>query len=263
MIDSHCHLDFAQFDPDRERILTTCHQAGISRILIPNTQLNSLPTLLSLKHQANDSRPHFDIAAGLHPWFLSQHQQTDLNELESWLQQHHQHCIAIGETGIDKTIAERVPLPHQIDSLERHIALANAFNLPLILHHRNSHNELIRVLKQARFKHGGVIHAFSGSVQLAEEYVAMGFLLGMGGTITYPRANKTIKAMSHIALENLLLETDAPDMPVNGRQGQRNSPEYLPEIAAALAKIKAVSVEEVAAATSANYHRLFAPESSG
>lgn len=260
MIDSHCHLDFTQFDPDRERILATCHQASISRILIPNTQLNTLPTLLSLKRLANESLPHIDIAAGLHPWFLSQHVEADLNRLEIWLQQHQQHCIAIGETGLDKAIVERVPLPTQTDSLERHIALASQYKLPLILHHRKSHNELIRILKQTRFTQGGVIHAFSGSLQVAEEYVAMGFLLGIGGTITYPRANKTIEALSHIALENLLLETDAPDMPLNGRQGQRNSPEYLPDVAAALAKIKAVSVEEVVSVTSANYHQLFAPE---
>lgn len=260
MIDSHCHLDFAPFNPDRERILTTCHQAGISRILVPNTRLSSLTALLRLQRQVKHNSPHIDIAAGLHPWFLS-HDQSDLNGLESWLQQHHQQCVAIGETGLDMAIAERVSLQRQTDSLERHIALASEFSLPLILYHRKSHNQLIRILRHARFKQGGVIHAFSGSVQVAEEYVAMGFLLGIGGTITYTRANKTIEALTHIALENLLLETDAPDMPMCGRQGQRNSPEYLPDVAAALAKIKAVSVEEVTAATSGNYHRLFAPES--
>lgn len=257
MIDSHCHLDFAQFDSDRATILSNCAQAGISRILIPNTRLHSLDKLHELTASRCENAPILDMAAGLHPWFLAQHVDTELDQLAHWLQSHHRHCVAIGETGIDLTITERVAEQQQSIALEGQIALAREYKLPLILHHRNSHNQLIRLLKRSRFNQGGVIHAFSGSLQTAEQYLELGFLLGIGGTITYPRAKKTITALQHLPLTHCLLETDAPDMPMHGRQGQRNSPEYLVDVAAALAKIKNLSVAEVMAVTTDNYHRLF------
>lgn len=257
MIDSHCHLDFTQFDSDRQAILSNCTQADISRILIPNTRLSSLDKVRELTATRSENAPVLDMAAGLHPWFLGLHVETELEQLAHWLQSHHRHCVAIGETGIDLAITERVSEQQQCVALAGHIALASQYKLPLILHHRNSHNQLIRLLKHSRFNQGGVIHAFSGSLQTAEEYLALGFLLGIGGTITYPRAKKTIATLHHLPLTHCLLETDAPDMPMNGRQGQRNSPEYLVNVAAAVAKIKNLSIAEVAAVTTDNYHRLF------
>jgi TatD DNase family protein len=139
-----------------------------------------------------------------------------------------------------------------LDQLE----LAQSLRLPVVLHHRQSHNELIRLIKHHKFSRRGVIHAFSGSYQIAKTYIELGFYLGIGGTITYPRGKKTRDAIADIPLEYLLLETDAPDMPLCGFQGQRNSPTQLPIIAEALATLKHIDVEQVARVTSANYNSL-------
>lgn len=259
MIDSHCHLDFAQFDEDRKQVLGTCAQAGIQRVLIPNTQAERLPQVLALTQQAVE-QPTIDMAAGLHPWFLP-NTQTDidiaLDTLEQFLAHRHPQSLAVGETGLDLVIVDQVDFTLQCHAFEAHIALATRFQLPLIVHQRKSHNELIRLLKHSQFRWGGVIHGFSGSVQVAEQYIEMGFLLGIGGTITYPRAQKTRQTLAQIAVQHLLLETDAPDMPMCGRQGKRNSPEFLTEVAQALAAIKQLSIEEVTQATTENYCRLF------
>src|SRR5690606_37745894 len=134
--------------------------------------------------------------------------------------------------------------------LALHLELAQELKKPLIVHCHKAHNELIAQLKHYQLSAGGVIHAFSGSLEMAQIYRDMGFLLGIGGTITYERAKKTRNAVKHIGLDALVLESDAPDMPLHGRQGQRNSPALIPLIAQALAELQEVPVDEIARATS-------------
>ena len=136
------------------------------------------------------------------------------------------------------------------------IELAIKYHKPLILHHRQSHNELIRLLKQNEFPHGGIIHAFSGSEQIANTYIEMGFMLGVGGTITYPRAKKTRGSIKTIPLEFIVLETDSPDMPLNGFQGEINTPLQLPLVVKELAILKQISEHEVIEQTTRNYNKV-------
>src|SRR5690606_10932943 len=150
-------------------------------------------------------------------------------------------CVALGECGLDKL--KEVNLEQQQRLFAMQVELASELELPLIIHCCKAHNEVIALLRRHRLPAGGVIHAFSGSTQIAETYVELGFRLGIGGTITYERARKTRQAVANVPLTALLLESDAPDMPLCGRQGERNSPQYLPDIAQVLAQLRGQPLE--------------------
>lgn len=258
MIDSHCHLDFLQFDEDRAEVIQSSLSLGIRTILLPGTHAAGWSKQITLCTQF----PQLRYALGLHPYFLSQYRQEHLTELKKLINDLRQQVLAVGEIGLDFAIAaqntEQGKL--QIEVFEEQLTLAQENQLPVIVHHRQSHNEIIRILKSAGLTQGGVIHAFSGSYQQARQYVDMGFKLGVGGTITYPRAAKTRLTIGKMPLDALLLETDAPDMPVSGKQGKRNSPENLPEILNALAEIRSESREQIELATDLNFAALFVPD---
>ncbi|MEP1447077.1 MAG: TatD family hydrolase [Paraglaciecola sp.] len=224
MIDSHCHLDFSCFDYDREQVLANCKKLSVDTIVIPGTQANQWQRQIDLCHLNSQLR----FALGLHPYFLNQFTPSDLIELKRLLEQHTNKVVALGEIGLDTHIDVDWQLQKQV--FEQQLIIAKNQMLPVILHHRKSHNDLIRILKASKFNCGGIVHAFSGSLQEAQTYVELGFKIGVGGAITYPRANKTRNVISQLPLTSLVLETDAPDMPLMGKQGVRNSPEYLPEI---------------------------------
>jgi TatD DNase family protein len=224
LIDSHCHLDFSCFDHDRVEILERCRKLSIDTIVIPGTQANQWQKQIDLCHLY----PQLRFALGLHPYFLSNFEPSHLVKLTNLLNQYQHQVLALGEIGLDTHIDVDWKLQKQV--FKQQLTIAKEHMLPVILHHRNSHNELIRILKATKFSQGGVVHAFSGSLQEAQTYVDLGFKIGVGGGITYARANKTRKTISQLPLSSLILETDAPDMPLMGKQGERNSPEYLPEI---------------------------------
>lgn len=255
MIDSHCHIDLPAFDADRAQVIQTCSDLQIERLLVPGLSLEQAESLLDLKQQF----PIIDIAFGLHPYFLkslnAQQRQSLQDKFTDYTLQHQRSIVAIGECGLDASLP--LPMDYQQEMLSFQIALAAQLNKPLVLHHRQSHNELIRMLKQQRFSNGGVIHAFSGSKQIAHSYIDMGFYLGVGGTITYPRAKKTRETIQNVALEHLLLETDSPDMPLHGHQGKRNSPTQLPLVVAALSALKQIDERMISEQTTANYMKLF------
>ncbi|WP_334031499.1 TatD family hydrolase [Alteromonas sp. P256] len=167
---------------------------------------------------------------------------------------------AIGETGLDGHIPVDMNVQKQV--LHAHLNIADSFGLPVILHHRKSHHLLLEALKASSFKGRGVVHAFSGSIDVAKRYIDRGFCLGIGGTITYERAKKTRDTVTYLLRhhpEHILLETDAPDMPMSGRQGQPNMPHYLTDVVAALSGLSGIEPDEIKTITSANYARLFKP----
>lgn len=268
--DSHCHLDFIEFNTDRAVLWQACNAQSINQLLIPGVT----PDQWNVAAQLCLRFDGLIYAAGIHPHWIEQQQwfrtvsngllapdtQENIASLiaaEFVRSEHPQAslCRAIGECGLDKLIATPIALQQQL--LNLHIDVANQLEKPLIVHCVRAHNEMIALLKKNKPKAGGVIHAFSGSYEVAQEYVALGFYLGVGGTITYARAQKTRAAVAQIPLAYLLLETDAPDMPLQGKQGQRNSPEYLPLIAAQVAQLRDLSVAEVATATTRNAQTLF------
>lgn len=246
MIDSHCHLDFSCFDHDRAEVLDNCTKLTIDTIVIPGTRANHWQKQIDLCGQY----PKLRFALGLHPYFLTRFEPGHFVTLIALLKQHQKDVLALGEIGLDRHIDVEWQLQRQV--FEQQLLIAEEHKLPVILHHRNSHNELIRILKIMKFTHGGIVHAFSGSVQQAQTYIDLGFKIGVGGIITYSRANKTRKTISQLPLNSLVLETDAPDMPLMGKQGQRNSPEYLPQIFESLMTLRQETKQDVLKACSEN-----------
>jgi TatD DNase family protein len=256
LIDSHCHLDLDDFDNDRDQVIKACLNKGISQILIPGVSPSRWDKQIMICRQY----PELVLALGVHPHFLSDSRDISLQALDTILAENKHEIVAVGEIGLDFHLSKQsggASESLQQTIFEKQLILATRYELPVIVHHRQSHNQIIRTLKNVNFEQGGVIHAFSGSAQEAQSYIDMGFLLGVGGTITYERASKTRQTINDVKLEHLLLETDSPDMPLQGYQGQRNSPVRVVEIARHLAALKSISIEQVSQQTDENFRRLF------
>jgi TatD DNase family protein len=246
LIDSHCHLDFSCFDNDRIEIIGRCKKLTVNTILIPGTQASQWQKQIELCY----SHPQLRFALGLHPYFLNTFKPAHLDRLTYLLNEYPNKVIALGEIGLDTH--SNIDWDLQTHVFEQQLVIAKAHKLPVILHHRNSHNQLIRILKAKKFNQGGIVHAFSGSLQEAKIYIDLGFKIGVGGGITYSRANKTRKTIAQLPLSCLVLETDAPDMPLMGKQGQRNSPEYLPEVFEAMCALRNETKQDILEACSSN-----------
>ncbi len=257
LIDSHCHFDFDAFAVDREQVWQRCIAREIQALIIPGISIPQWRRLFALVN----TQPGWFGAAGVHPWWVAElavepaQVQRALEERVTRERGGGNRCVAVGECGLDANIS--TPMEVQLAVFEAQLRAAQSLDLPLIVHCVRAHNEVIRLLKAVRPRKGGVIHAFSGSREIADEYWRLGFYLGAGGTITYPRAVKTRATFSSVPLESVLLESDAPDMPHAGRQGERNSPEYLPAVAETLAELRGIRVEEVIAQTGKNTRALF------
>ena len=244
LIDTHCHLDVIDFDVDRSDILKRCRLGGISKIIIPAIQSKSWPNILELCDLEEGLYP----ALGLHPVFLKQHQPEDINKLENLLER--VRPIAIGEIGLDFYVKE-LDQKQQMDLFEAQLFVAKKYELPVILHVRKAHDQVLQLLKKIKVK-GGFCHAFNGSIQQAEKYIELGFKLGFGGTLTYENSTKIHQLAKSLPLESIVLETDAPDMVVESHRGERNSPEYIVDALSALATIKNKSLEYIAKQTTQN-----------
>lgn len=240
LFDTHCHLDFAAFADDFSAHLQAANESGVMRFLAPATGPENWQRL----QQLSAEYPTLFIALGFHPYFLSHSVLDDIDKLDRQLAQRPSQCVAVGECGLDFAIPTCATL--QESFLLAQIELAQQYQLPLILHCRKAHNRLLQLLKQARFAYGGVLHGFSGSYQQAMQFVDLGFKIGVGGTITYPRANKTRTAIAQLPLDALVLETDAPDMPLMGYQGEINHPKRVSQIFDVLLQLRSEDKQTVA-----------------
>ena len=254
--DTHCHLDFDNFTPHLNQLLTQCKQLGVERIIVPSIGPKNWQRVIALGQLT--SPVSLKIALGIHPWFLEEVTNESLDDLFKLATDHQHEIVAIGEAGIDGKVAdEQNNLHRQIDVFNAQITLANKLEKPIIVHHRRSHQHIMQILKQLPCLHGGIVHAFSGSYQQAKTYIDLGFKLGIGGTITYERAKKTINTVRKLPVESLLLETDAPAMPIKGEQGLDNSPVKLINIFEKLCEIRSESAEELALKIEQNLDELF------
>jgi len=272
MIDSHCHLNFPEFDSGREELLKTCFKCGISSIVIPAVEPAAFSGLRVLcKQQGSKEIATLRYSAGLHPWWVKPYlERNSLDLLKQLLSAElgQSNCIALGETGLHLTslinknensevkTTELAHYDQQVECLKVHLALSEAFSKPIILHSVKAHSELIKYIKAYKSSRG-VVHAFTGSYEQAKAFWDQGFYLGVGGAITYERAKRTREAIKRMPLEALVLETDAPDMPLYGHQGQRNSPVHIVKIADELAALKNESVNVVKQKTIENTQILF------
>ncbi len=244
LVDTHCHLDVVDFDIDRSDVLKRCRHSGINKIIVPAIQSESWSNLLNLCNTEVGLYP----ALGLHPVFLKQHHPEDLNNLDNLLEK--VRPIAVGEIGLDFYIKE-LDQQQQIALFEAQLFIAKKYELPVILHVRKAHDQVLQLLKKVKVK-GGFCHAFNGSMQQAEKYIELGFKLGFGGTLTYKNSTKIHQLAKSLPLESIVLETDAPDMVVESHRGERNSPEYIVDALFALAKIRGESVDFIAKQTTLN-----------
>ena len=261
LIDSHCHLDFAEFDEDRDTLIDGLLARGVSSGIVPAVKPGNWQTVLDLTAKHDNLYP----ALGIHPCFLDGTgaesevvksgvvKRSHIDDLAALIEQNPQ-VIAVGECGLDFTLDN---VDEQRYYFTAQIKLAQQFKLPLIIHHRKCHDIILAFLRKFKPQQGGVIHAFSGSYQQAQQYIDLGFKLGIGGTITYSRAIKTREVVCKVPLESLILETDAPDMPIYGRQGERNSPAYLGEVFTVLTLLRDEPAVEIEKQLLANTRTLF------
>ena len=255
MIDTHCHLDFAVFDPDREAVIERARAAGVERIVLPSIGVDNFERVLRLCAAHAELHP----ALGLHPCYPHA-REHDLARLDATLAQAAGEVVALGEIGLDfrppRSGSQRAEPAAQERLLDEQLALARAHELPVLLHVVRAHDQVLKRLRHHRLPRGGIVHAFSGSEQQAREYARLGFKLGVGGAITHPRAQKKRRLVANLPLSWLLLETDAPDMPLDGHQGERNEPARVAEIARLLAQLRAISLAEVEAVSDAGARAL-------
>ncbi|HEY5718013.1 MAG TPA: TatD family hydrolase [Motiliproteus sp.] len=239
LFDTHCHLDFTEFESLRPLLLQQAYQRGVRRLLIPGVTADAWPRLLRLCADESMLLP----ALGLHPCFLDRHHPQDLDRLAMLLAE--QSVVAVGEIGLDLWVDSALLAP-QLELLEPQLDLAEQAGLPVLLHVRKAHDQMLARLRRRPKLCGGIVHAFGGSLQQARQYIELGFCLGIGGSITYPRATGLAKVVAGVPVEALVLETDAPDMPLYGFQGQANLPERLPLVLEALARVCNCDIEGLA-----------------
>lgn len=250
LIDTHCHLDAAEFEADRDAIAIQAKHYGVSCIVVPAVTRENFDHVISLANQ----HAHCRYALGIHPMYVSNAAEHDLDALGNYVQQY--QPVAIGEIGLDfftvnpKTDPDSVA--RQVYFFTEQLKIAKANNLPVILHVRQAIDEVLKYLRRFDVR-GGIAHAFNGSFQQAEQFIALGFKLGFGGAMTYDRALKIRELATKLPLDSIVLETDAPDIPPEwvGKSG-RNTPLELPRIAQILADLRHVNVSQVVDITSAN-----------
>ncbi|MCL2131045.1 MAG: TatD family hydrolase [Lentimicrobiaceae bacterium] len=250
-IDTHSHFYTQDFDRDRDDAVAKSLQVGVSHILLPNIDLESVPRLLDTCKKYPDMC--FPML-GLHPCDVKKNYQMELQKIFDCFGEH--HFIGIGEIGID-LYWEQAYLEEQKEAFRWQIAFALEQDLPIVVHKRQSYYETIAVLNEFKNdKLRGIFHCYSGSVAHAEEVIDKGFLLGIGGTVTY-KSSKLDEVLPHIPLDKIVLETDAPYLTPVPHRGLRNNSHYLPLIAQKIADIKQVSIEEVAEQTTQNAKKMF------
>ena len=256
MFDTHCHLDFECFQADLAGEVAKAAKAGVKKIFIPSVGVSNWDRVAQIAEQYN----HICFGLGLHPYFISQHTEEHIALLEQKLSELTRKadsgCVALGECGLDFALTE-YDEKLQLSLFEQQVYLANKYELPLVLHCRKAHQPMLKILKKANLKSGGVLHGFSGSYQQAMSFVDLGFRIGVGGTITYPRANKTRKTIADLPLNFLVLETDAPDMPMFGYQGQKNHPAMLQNVLNELILLRTEGEQTIAGQVWQNSMELF------
>ncbi|WP_417581817.1 TatD family hydrolase [Nitrincola sp.] len=252
LFDSHCHLDFPVFDAQREALMQQAKVEGISQILVPGVTAGDFERVLSLRQRWPEQ---LVVALGLHPCFLEQHTKHCVDRLADALQRE-ADIVAVGEIGLDFR-ANMAVAEVQVMLLKQQLDLARQHELPVILHVVKAHERMLSLLKRYRLAAGGVVHAYSGSIEQAREYAKLGFRLGIGGTITYPRARRQQQLAAELPLEWMLLETDAPDMSLYGFTDQPNSPLQVLRVAQQLASLRGIPIDQIAEQTLDNAMTLF------
>jgi len=251
LTDTHAHLDFPQFDGDREEVIERALAAGVRRIINVGADLASSRRAVALA----EAHPPIYAAVGVHPHDAKTLTDEALAELLGLAR--HPKVVAIGEIGLD-FYRDLSPREAQRQAFERQLALARELGLPVIVHDRNAHAEVMDVLRRRGLR--GVLHCFSGDLEMARQAIEMGFYISVAGPATFKNAKRLPEIVRQLPLERLLIETDCPYLAPHPHRGRRNEPAYVRLVAEAVADIKGLPLEEVARVTTANARALFGLE---
>ncbi len=249
LVDSHSHFDAPEFDADRDAALVRARAAGVTRQVVPAISASSWPKLREVCAGDAGLFP----AYGLHPMYLADHRPAHLDDLREWIER--EHPVAVGECGLDFFV-DGLDADKQQRYFDGQLQLAREFDLPVIVHARRAVDAVIASIRRVGHLRG-VVHSFSGSPEQARQLWQAGFLIGLGGPVTYERANRLRTLARTMPLDFLLLETDAPDQPDADIRGQRNEPARLAAIRDVIATLRNQPPHEIAAATTRNAERLF------
>ncbi|MCL2760824.1 MAG: TatD family hydrolase [Desulfuromonadales bacterium] len=249
LIDTHCHLNFKSLAEHLPEILQRGKENGVNYFLVPGVKPAEWSEILKLSKDYNNIFPAF----GLHPLYADQYNTSVESELKDLLK----YSVAVGEIGLDymvKSPSREV----QIEVFKSQLDLAIERDLPIIIHCRKAFKDLLSILYRVHsLKLRGVIHAFSGSPEIATEMIKLGFKIGIAGTVTWKGALKPVRVLQNISIDDIVLETDSPNLSPESFRGIPNEPAHLREIVEVVAEIKNISVQQVADITTQNAVSIF------
>ena len=249
IFDSHAHYDDAQFDNDRETLLSSFTGEGICGCVTCATNTQNAKSVIELA----EKHPFMYAALGLHPLDIEDEGNESYIDFFRSLASH-KKVVAIGEIGLDYHY-ECAPKEQQIEVLEKQIILAKELDLPVIVHDRESHEDILNILKKHKPK--GVVHCFSGSVEMMKEVVKLGMYIGLGGAVTFKNAKKPVEVAREVPADRLLIETDAPYMTPVPFRGKRNDSTLIPFTAEKIAEVRNTAAQEILDLTAENARKLF------
>lgn len=250
LVDAHCHFDFPVFQGNRAEVWEHASQAGVERLVIPGVRESDWGRVIRVASE----HEQWWYCLGIHPWYVDEHDDDSLQELERRLRQTERKCVALGECGLDRLHGD---LKRQMPWFEAQVDMAAALDRPLAIHSVRTHDEVAAALRRQRPDVPVLVHGFSGSYEQGRALVDLGCFLGIGGVITHDRARKTRSAVARLPVEHLVLETDAPDMSPSGVAKGENEPANLRQILTSLAALLGSDEEALAEALGRNVDRLY------
>ena len=248
IFDSHAHYDDEQFDSDRSELLASLESKGVSGVVFCGVNIETSKFSVETAHKYG----YIYSAVGFHPLNLSDYKEGDLQIIKELCK--NEKVVAIGEIGLDYHY-EKETRPRQLELVEKQIILANELSLPIIFHDRESHEDTLNLLK--KYKPKGVVHCFSGSVEMAKEVIKLGMYIGLGGAVTFKNAVKPVEVAKYVPDDRLLIETDCPYMTPVPFRGKRNDSSLIPYTAQKMAEVRGVSPQEILDLTAKNAKTLF------
>jgi TatD DNase family protein len=253
LIDTHCHLDFADFDAERDELVARAHAAGVAQMVTISTRVKKLPTLLAL----TERYPSVFCSVGTHPNNANEELDVTADDLVQ-LAESHDKIVAIGEAGLDYFYDTQTPADQQT-GFRRHIEAARRTQLPLVIHSRSADEDMAAILTEETGKGAFpfILHCFSAGQALADCGVALGGYISFSGILTFPKSEEIREIAKTVPLDRLLVETDAPYLAPKRWRGKRNEPSYVVNTAEVLAEVKGVSYAEMAGITTENAFRCF------
>ncbi|ANF95104.1 TatD family hydrolase [Paenibacillus bovis] len=251
LFDTHTHLDSKDFDEDRKEVIERAYAQGVTRMVNVGFDRETIPTTMELV----EAYDFIYAAVGWHPVEAITMQPGDLEWIESLCK--HEKVVAIGEIGLDYHW-DKSPKDVQHRVLREQIGLARSINMPIVIHNREAHEDIVRILREEKASEvGGIMHSFSGSWETAKMCLDMGFHLSFGGPITFKNAKQPKEVLQQVPMDRLLLETDSPYLTPHPYRGKRNESAHVRLVAEAAAELKGVSLEEISEITTKNALTLF------